>query len=683
LALPAPTTGLYFLFIASLLAVGLFVGSWMHNVVLGRDWIKGVSSCLAVDLAQQQACTAPVEVRRGLWSVAGAGVMLVLATGALFVVPLVIQRRRKLKPPLPKHQPVLDRIAQLADEAGLIRVPKVFIGPSAMRDAFSFGRPGSPAVAIPPKVFGLLARPGPADGVVLHEFAHIRHRDIELAWLARSSWYVAVLVLLIPVMGAIWEGPSLMPYYLWRAVLLIVLVEVVTALVLRAREYDADLRAASRVSSLDTLRASLGLLPQSSNSNWIQRLRKRHPTSEERREVLESPQVAADTSFLRALCTGMLAGILGPLMISSATPLLAGTNLFLGGIWTSSVVTGVFLALTVGLDLLRALFSVSLAGHGINRTTARRILIMAVGVAIGLAVGRQISVASVGQDISAPLAPMRLIAPFLTGLGAVFICAGFSAVCLPFARLAKRPLHFWLPVSVLNVAFFVVITWIAESLDLALTGFGWLGAYLWVQYGYEEWPGIAVAGILTFVALLAGLLGRLARRRKPRDWMFFRTHNEAVPVPMEPQTTTPAASLALPLILGGFVGLAASVLLVWQLLLITPIATTAAASQANDLWVSITLFAWLTASTVLCVVDPLKAPATLFISGPFSLSLCALAVAMYWFVTTDAVPLDALLSIWASAMARGLAVSLVVVGVVLTLRSALTIGNSKRARTTT
>jgi hypothetical protein len=342
------------------------------------------------------------------------------------------------------------------------------------------------------------------------------------------------------------------------------------------------------------------------------------------------------------------------------------------------------LALTVGLDLLRALFSVSLlAGHGINRTTARRILIMAVGVAIGLAVGRQISLASVGQDVSAPLEPLRLIAPFLTGLGAVFICAGFSAVCLPFARLAKRPLHFWLPVSVLNGAFFVVITWIAESLDLALTGFGWLGAYLWVQYGYEEWPGIAVAGILTIVALLAGLLGRTARRRKPREWMFFRTHDDAVPVPPEPQTTTPAASLALPLVLGGIVGLAASVLLVWQLLLITPIATTAAASQANDLWVSMTLFAWLTATIVLCLVDPLKAPATLFISGPFSLVLCALAVALYWFVSTDSVPLDALLGIWSSAMARGLAVSLVVVGVLLAFRHALAIAVAKHSRTTT
>jgi Zn-dependent protease with chaperone function len=102
-----------------------------------------------------------------------------------------------------------------------------------MGDAFSFGRPGSPAVALPPKVVGLLVRPGPADGVVLHEFAHIRHRDVELAWMARSAWYVALLVLLFPIVGALWEGPSILPYYLWRAAMLAVVVEIVTAALLQ------------------------------------------------------------------------------------------------------------------------------------------------------------------------------------------------------------------------------------------------------------------------------------------------------------------------------------------------------------------------------------------------------------------------------------------------------------------
>ena len=174
LAFPAPTTGLYLLLIAALLAVGLFVGSWMHNVVLGKEWVQALRSCLSLEVDQQRSCMAPAEFRRGLWSLAGALLVAGLAVGVLYVVPSVIRRRRLLKLPMPKHQAVVARFAQLASQAGLLRTPALYIGPAKMGDAFSFGRPGSSAVALPPKIVGLLVRPGPADGVVLHEFAHIR-----------------------------------------------------------------------------------------------------------------------------------------------------------------------------------------------------------------------------------------------------------------------------------------------------------------------------------------------------------------------------------------------------------------------------------------------------------------------------------------------------------------------------
>ena len=624
LALPAPTTGLYLLFIAALLAVGLFVGSWMHNVVLGREWVQELGRCLALDFAQQQQCTAPLEIRRGLWSLAGAGVMAVFAVAVMFVVPLMIRRRRALQVPAPKHSAVVERFGHLASEAGLRRVPKLFIGPARMGDAFSFGRPGSAAVALPPKIVGLLVRPGPADGVVLHEFAHIRHRDVELAWLARSSWYVTLVVLLVPVVGAIWEGPSLLPYYLWRAALLAVVVEIVTAALLRSREHDADLRAGQ--GSYEKVSASLGLLGTGTPATWIRRLRRRHPTRAARVTVLNAPSKAATSDFLRSLSAGALAGIVGPLVVGTATALLTGSGVVLGGIWASAVVTGSLLGFTVGLDLWRSRFAAALAdadpaGQGKLPLAAQGlpgVFKVAAGVAVGLALGQVLSLAGIGQDVSAPVDPLTLIAPIIAGLGTVFICAAFASIGLPLALMARHPWHFWLPVALLSTATFVVTTWMADSLDLALTNFGWLGAALWIQYGYDEWPGIGVALVLGIAATIAAFYGQFVRGREARDWMYFNNDDGGLDSQRRPHLKAPGSSFWLPLILGLVAGIAGSIFLVSQLLLISPIRTAEAASQADFLWVSTTVLCWASVSAVLCLVSPATGPATTFIAGPLT-----------------------------------------------------------------
>lgn len=169
-----------------------------------------------------------------------------VAAGGLVVlraVPSVIRRRRGLAAPAPKYGPVVSRFAELAEASGLPRTPEMVIGPR-VADAFSFGRPGVHTVALPHWVVVKLRRPGPADGVVRHEFAHIRHRDVELAWLARSVWYVLGPLLLLPVLWSLLSGDlSLVAQYLWRAASLAAVVELVTAGLLRAREHGADLRA--------------------------------------------------------------------------------------------------------------------------------------------------------------------------------------------------------------------------------------------------------------------------------------------------------------------------------------------------------------------------------------------------------------------------------------------------------
>ncbi len=550
-----------------------------------------------------------------------------------------------------------------------------------MGDAFSFGRPGSPAVALPPKIVGLLVRPGPADGIVLHEFAHIRHRDVELAWMARSAWYVALLVLLLPIGGALWQGPSILPYYLWRAVLLAVVVEIVAAALLRAREHDADLRAAAELPSFEAVKSGLGLLRAGTPPHWLRRLRMRHPMRSDRFDVLESPHLAAGNSLLQSLSAGLLAGVMGPLVVSTATPLLSGTDIVLAGIWTSAAVTGSLLGLTVGLDIWRSQFADSLA-HGTDGPglrTMRRVFVTAVGVSVGLTLGQIVSLAGIGQDASAPLDPMTLIAPIIAGLGTVFICAAFGTLCLPLALLVTRPWHFWLPAVLLNISIFVVAAWMGDSLGLALTGFGWSGAYLWTQYGYDEWPGIILAVLLTVVAFLASLLGPMSRRRVARDWMYFPS-DTSVATYSGPAFSAIGSLLRVPVLLGFGAGLAGSIFLVSQLLVISSINTIEAAEQANSMWVSTTVVCWVASGVILCLISPVAGPAKMFIAGPLSLGFCALGVAVFLFASTESAPLDVLISIWSPAMARGLAVSIMIVGLVVPIRYAMPLVAGRRYR---
>ncbi|TFC49052.1 hypothetical protein E3O47_12355 [Cryobacterium sp. TMT2-17-1] len=679
LAFPAPTTGLYLLFIAALLAVGLFVGSWMHNIILGKEWIQALNNCFALEVDQQRGCKAPIEFRRGSWSLAGAALVAGLSIAVLYSVPSVIRRRRSLKLPMPKHQAVVERFALLASQANLLRTPRLYIGPARMGDAFSFGRPGSPAVALPPKIVGMLVRPGPADGVVLHEFAHIRHRDVEMAWAARSAWYVALLVLLFPIVGAVWEGPSMLPYYLWRAALLAVVVEFVAAALLRAREYDADLRAAAELPSFEAVKAGLGLLDTRSPGNWLRRLLMLHPTRTERLDVLESPHLAAGSSFLHALSAGLLAGVVGPLVVNTATPLLSGTDIVLGGIWTSAAVTGSLLGLTIGLDIWRSQFASSLA-HGTDgpgSLAMRGVFVTAMGVSVGLALGQLVSLGGIGQDVSAPLNPVTLIAPILGGLGTVFICAAFGAFCLPLAVLVTRPWRFWLPAVMLNIALFLGATWMGESVDLALTGFGWSGAYLWITYGYDEWPIVGLAALMTVVAFLASLLAPMSRRRGARDWMYFPSHTSGATYSSPPSSTT-GSTIRFPLVLGLAAGLAGSIFLISQLLMIGPIITPEAADQAEFMWVSTTVICWVLPCVILCLISPILGPAKVFIAGPISLSLCVLAVTVLRFATPGSAPLDDLLGIWSVATARGLAASIMIVALVVPVRYAIRLATQRR-----
>ena len=206
-------------------------------------------------------------------------------------------------------------VAELADRAGLPR-PRVYVSPSPQPNAFATGRsPSHSAVAV---TDGLLRSCPPEEvrGVLAHEMAHIRNRDILIgsiaAAIATAISFLANMAMFAGLLGGgsdDEDGPS------GASLLLMAIVAPIAAGMLqmavsRSREFEADrvgaeiggepLALASALRRLDEMsrRAPMDITPAQASA-WIvnpltgrrrdlSRLFLTHPPMEERIARLEA-----------------------------------------------------------------------------------------------------------------------------------------------------------------------------------------------------------------------------------------------------------------------------------------------------------------------------------------------------------------------------------------------------------
>ncbi|TMR10019.1 hypothetical protein ETD85_60910, partial [Nonomuraea zeae] len=401
LAYPSPTASRFVLLLAALLSAGAFVGGWLHEQ-LHDDWISVAARCDA-EAARTAAGLTPVERRAllprpeslvppgstgpaepgpielGRYELAGAhqvllerclmpsarrtagfalgGVALAAAAGlaVLFLAPVVIERRRRLRPLGPMVPQAAERVAVLAAEAGLARVPEVFLGPATLRDGYGFGRPGRYRIVLPQAVAVRWRKGELFDPLVRHELAHVAHRDVALAWLARSVGYVLAPLLVLPVVVMLLAADrSLLPGYAWRVLLLAVTALLVSRSLLRSREHDADLRAARAGGGPAAFTAILARARDQDASPWYRRLPAYHPSPARRRAVLERPELAVDVTFLDGFSAAFLAALTVPLVVGGLTGVLTTTGRTDLAFLVPAVLTGLLLGGSAGLGLWRA-----------------------------------------------------------------------------------------------------------------------------------------------------------------------------------------------------------------------------------------------------------------------------------------------------------------------------------------
>ncbi|MFE2943751.1 M56 family metallopeptidase [Streptomyces sp. NPDC059255] len=210
------------------------------------------------------------------------------------------------------REPLASHLAGLVRQAGVpsTSAPTFVVNPRAMSaGAVAFGRAGRYTVCLHA---GLLVRrstdPGQFDAVVLHELAHVRNRDVDLAYLTVALWRVFLALVLGPYLllngwllfqesllgteRVYWDGGAPGPASFALAAGLVVQTYLARADILRHRELVADHDAVMCGADPSVWGAQRPSRASGATMARLTRIWRSHPNWAERHHTLTCPPVA-------------------------------------------------------------------------------------------------------------------------------------------------------------------------------------------------------------------------------------------------------------------------------------------------------------------------------------------------------------------------------------------------------
>ncbi|HEY1908819.1 MAG TPA: zinc metalloprotease HtpX [Myxococcaceae bacterium] len=201
------------------------------------------------------------------------GFSLVLAVvmnlGAYFFSDRIVLAMHRAQELSPAEAPELHRmVAELSARAG-IPVPRLYLIPEAQPNAFATGRnPEHAVVAVTSGILEVLDR-RELRGVLAHELAHVKNRDILVssiaATVAAAITYVAHAVGFFGAAASDDDGPSPV-----QSLLLALVAPIAATLIQlgisRSREYGADVTGAEISGDADSLARALEKLDQAAHA---------------------------------------------------------------------------------------------------------------------------------------------------------------------------------------------------------------------------------------------------------------------------------------------------------------------------------------------------------------------------------------------------------------------------------
>jgi heat shock protein HtpX len=180
----------------------------------------------------------------------GLMMALVLAAvmnfGSYWFSDKIVLSMYRAQPVGPGH-PLFDSVQRLVQRAGL-PMPRVFVIPDASPNAFATGRdPSHAAVAATEGLLRVLSQPE-LDGVIAHELAHVKHRDILISSVAATVAAAIMMIARMAQFAAMFGGGRSddrehggNPVALLATVILAPIAAVlIQAAISRSREFAAD-----------------------------------------------------------------------------------------------------------------------------------------------------------------------------------------------------------------------------------------------------------------------------------------------------------------------------------------------------------------------------------------------------------------------------------------------------------
>ena len=164
----------------------------------------------------------------------------------------------------PRFREIHRTVEQLSDEMGIDK-PRLMVADMGVPNAFAVGRKGAGVVVVSSQLIQLLDK-DELDGVIAHELAHIKNRDVVMMVIGQG---IATIVGLVAQFAVIFAGDNdIADFFLGIIVGNIVqfLVMLFVLAISRYREYVADSDAAGAIGQGDPLARALEKISNTDHS---------------------------------------------------------------------------------------------------------------------------------------------------------------------------------------------------------------------------------------------------------------------------------------------------------------------------------------------------------------------------------------------------------------------------------
>ncbi|WP_283137000.1 M48 family metalloprotease [Rhizohabitans arisaemae] len=402
-------------------------------------------------------------------------------TMGLFVYSMVSWARHRRVLPLAgtPFAEVEGLVNSLMADAGIRRTVTVRLGPRIGGRAYVVGLPRRPFLVFGPELLALWLKDEGSrtlfTAIARHEVAHLRSRDLwsyTLVTMLRvvnvcTGAFVLFALTLNATVARNENLPFELPTAVARVIALIVVIELVARVFLRAREHDADRYAAE--GSLEPIVAALRDSSSTSAAPVLRGWLRRHPTRGVRRMALLEPERLLESSpgqvFLGA-CTGGVFLVTLQDMLLRFTPSASHGDTPIA----TGLIVGIPLTLFVAYTAWRDTWYAGLTG-GRPKT-----LVTAAVLSAGLVVGSYAALYTRVSGYGDTGIPLRVSTILGVAAGALLLCGWLSLVGSTWFRVdpagasLKRFTGFSVPAAAVvgGWVFAVVWTWSARLRGILL-----------------------------------------------------------------------------------------------------------------------------------------------------------------------------------------------------------------------